>query len=462
MKKRIIAVLLLAAMSVSLFTGCRNSADNSLLNKVTYTNYDPAEEVKDFEFGELSEEEKNYVVEMGLFNCDHMVAAFIGDYAGIYEAMGLNVNVTMSGETTKALISGAMDCGYIGVGASALSKNPPYFIAAANHTGGSRYLVVSNDIDTTKPEQLHGKVLAISAEPQYNSEWRSWARDYGISFMPEDYQQVTMGQKDAMFALKAGQIDGFVCCDPYASIAEYEGFGRIMFVSWGINHDDETGELPATEDWARCCTFAMNEEFEKNYPEIARRLVYAHMLSVKYLYEHPYNAALMFSEGFGCDAYVGLRTVYMKTVSEGRTITWQWKASNLQADEDFDTQWQNPPIKEIDISYTEVFEKSLQNATRLAEAAGLQDFDEFIAQEVDPISPIGITFEQWYEHAKIIDGITEEDAIDISATATSYLDKDLEQREAEKPKRIESAKKFLAEEAEKKAAAREAAAKENK
>ena len=133
MKKRILAVLLLAAMSVSLFTGCRNTADDTLLNKVTYTNYDPAEEVKDFEFGELSEEEKNYVVEMGLNNCDHMVAAFIGDYAGIYEAMGLKVNVTMSGETTKALISGAMDCGYIGVGASGLSKNPPYPGSISHH-----------------------------------------------------------------------------------------------------------------------------------------------------------------------------------------------------------------------------------------------------------------------------------------------------------------------------------------
>lgn len=443
MKKRIIAALLVAAMSFSLLTACRDSSSETVIQEV---DYDPAEEVKDFEFGELTEEEKNYVVEMGLFNCDHMVAAFIGDYAGIYEAMGLNVNVTMSGETTKALISGAMDCGYIGVGASALSQNPPYFIAAANHTGGSRYLVVSNDIDPTDPSQLAGKTLAISAEPQYNSEWRGWARDYGISFMPEDYNIVTMGQKDAMFALKAGQIDGFVCCDPYASIAEFEGFGRIMFISWGINYDEESGELPATEDWARCCTFAMNKEFEQKYPELARRLVYAHMLSVKYLYEHPYNAAMMFAEGFGCDAYVGLRTVYMKTVSEGRTITWQWKQSNLQADEDFDTQWQNPPIKEIDICYTEIFESSLENATRLFDSAGLEDFDTFIERDVDPIAPIGITFEQWYENAKIIDGISEENAIDITKTATPYLDENLEEREAERPKRIESAKKFLAEE----------------
>ncbi|MDD6440787.1 MAG: ABC transporter substrate-binding subunit SaoX [bacterium] len=439
MKKRIVAVLLVAAMSFSLLTACRDSSENKNTVDIKQTDYDPAEEVKDFEFGELSEEEKSYTIEMGYNNCDHMVAAIIGEKAGIYEALGLKVNVTKSGETTKALISGAMDCGYIGVGASGLSQDPPYFIAAANHVGGSRYLVVSDDIDPTDPQQLVGKTIAMVAKPQENSEFRAWARDYGIPFMPEDYNIVSMGQQDAMFALKAGQIDAFVCCDPYASIAEFEGFGHIMFTSWGINRSDDD-DLPESDDWSRCCTLAMNKEFEKNHPELARRLVYAHMLSVKYLYEHPYNASMMFADGFDCDPYVGLRTVYMKTVAEGRTITWEWTEANLQNDEDFDTQFTDPPIAEVDICYTEIFEASLKKATALFESAGLEHFDEFIARDVDPISPLGITFEDWYEHAKIIDGISDEDAIDISKTATPYLNENLEERAAEVPKRVTSAK----------------------
>ena len=51
----------------------------------------------------------------------------------------------------------------------------------------------------------------MSAEPAEDSEWRGWARDYGFSYNKEDYDIVSMGQSDAMFALKAGQIDGFVC-----------------------------------------------------------------------------------------------------------------------------------------------------------------------------------------------------------------------------------------------------------
>lgn len=209
MKKRIVAALLIAAMSFSLLTACRDSGANKNTVDITQTDYDPNEAVKDFEFGELNETEENYTIEMGYNNCDHMVASIIGEKAGIYEAMGLKVNLTKSGETTKALISGAMDAGYIGVSASGLSQNPPYFIASANHTGGSRYLVVSNDI--TDASQIEGKTLAMTAKPAENSEWRGWARDYDVSFNAEDYNIVSMGQSDAMFALKAGQIDGFVC-----------------------------------------------------------------------------------------------------------------------------------------------------------------------------------------------------------------------------------------------------------
>ena len=77
---------------------------------------------------------------MGYFNCDHMVGAIIGEKAGIYKALGLNVNVTKSGETLKALTSGAMDVGYTGIEGAirAVNQGAPFSMAAANHMGGSR------------------------------------------------------------------------------------------------------------------------------------------------------------------------------------------------------------------------------------------------------------------------------------------------------------------------------------
>lgn len=424
MKKKLIVSLLAAAMLCSLLTACHNSSETNTVD-VESTDFDPKKAVEDYEFGELSEEEKNYTVEMGYFNCDHMCASIIGEKSGIYEALGLKVNLTKSPETVNALISGAMDVGYIFFSKNLMSDDSPVYQAAANHLGGSRYLVVSNDIDVDDPLSIEGKTISMDAEPQVNSEWRKWSEEYGFSFQPEDYDIVAMGQKDAMFALKAGQIDAFTCCDPYASQAEFEGFGKIMCISWGANLEE--GELLTEENAGTCCSYAMSVAFRKKYPELARRLVYAHMLSVKYLYEHPYNAAMMFADGFDVDPYVGLRTVYMKTVAEGRTITWQWSEQTMQNNEDFQTQWKDPAVPEEDIIFAKDSMKSLELSNEIFEEAGVPDFDEFIKDSVEDKFPLGMTFEDWYNAAKKIDNISDEDAVDITDTATPYLNENLEE-----------------------------------
>ena len=423
MKKKLIASLLAAAMLCSLLTACHNSSETNTVD-VESTDFDPKKAVEDYEFGELSEEEKNYTVEMGYFNCDHMCASIIGEKSGIYEALGLKVNLTKSPETVNALISGAMDVGYIFFSKNLMSDDSPVYQAAANHLGGSRYLVVSNDIDVDDPLSIEGKTISMDAEPQVNSEWRKWSEEYGFSFQPEDYDIVAMGQKDAMFALKAGQIDAFTCCDPYASQAEFEGFGKIMCISWGANLEE--GELLTEENAGTCCSYAMSVAFREKYPELARRLVYAHMLSVKYLYEHPYNAAMMFADGFDVDPYVGLRTVYMKTVAEGRTITWQWSEQTMQNNEDFQTQWKDPAVPEEDIIFAKDSMKSLELSNEIFEEAGIPDFDDFIKDSVEDNFPLGMTFEDWYNTAKKIDNISDEDAVDITDTATPYLNENLE------------------------------------
>lgn len=426
MKNRVIAALLVAVMSLSLLTGCHDSSGGAAM-EVSQTDYDPAEAVKDFEFRELNDIEKDYVVEMGYFNCDHMVCSIIGEKAGIYEALGLKVNLTKSPETVNALISGAMDVGYMFFSKNLMVESSPVFQASANHIGGSRYLVVNPDVvDVNDPTSLHGKKIACVTETSTNSEWRKWSEELGFSYQESDYELVTMGQQDGMFALKAGQVDAFTCCDPYASMAEHEGFGKIMAVSWGANLEE--GELLTDDNASTCCSYAMTKEFREKCPELSRRMIYAHMLAVQYLYTHPYNAALMFADGFDADPYVGLRTVYMKCVAEGRTITWQWSEQNMINNEEFDRQWTNPSIPEEDIICVEDSQNSLLLSGEIFEDAGVTDFKEFIANEVDDKFPLGMTFEDWYNAAIIIDGVAPEDAIDISDTATPYLNENLEEK----------------------------------
>ena len=212
-KKRVFSSALAIGVLVTALTGCKDSTQTSV---TVSTDYDPAVEVAKYKdvLGEIPAADKDFVVEMGYNNCDHMVAALVGQGAGIYDALGLKVNITKTGKIAEAMSSGEMDVGYLGIDSAIdASKNgAPLYMAAANHLGGSRYLVVSNDI--TDPEQLKGQKLAIGGESvKYRPEWHTWAEELGLSPDPADgeYEAISKRSSDALIAMKAGQLAAFTC-----------------------------------------------------------------------------------------------------------------------------------------------------------------------------------------------------------------------------------------------------------
>ncbi len=156
------------------------------------------------------------------------------------------------------------------------------------------------------------------------------------------------------------------------------------------------------DNWGVCCVYAMSNNFKEEHPELAKRLVLAHALSVKYIYQHPYNAAMIFADAFGTKPEAALNTIYMKTVKEGRTLTWQFSEKNL---ENLIANWnQYDTIPEEDRLKIDDLHKFM--STDLIEECGVEDFHEFIKNEVEPLYPTGISFEDWLKKAKEIDGIT--------------------------------------------------------
>jgi NitT/TauT family transport system substrate-binding protein len=172
----------------------------------------------------------NYVVQVGYYNCDHMTAAPIAKDAGIYEALGIKVNVTGNGKVPDAMTAGQMDVGYVGTGTIELGilKGAPIFAPADNFLGGSWYLVVSNDIKDAK--DLVGKRVALGVEPEKRSStWCRLADQLGIPRNESAYQNVAIsGDSNKYLAMVAGQLDGFTCCDPWGSMAEYNKTGHIV------------------------------------------------------------------------------------------------------------------------------------------------------------------------------------------------------------------------------------------
>nr|WP_277254766.1 ABC transporter substrate-binding protein [Negativibacillus massiliensis] len=208
-RKRLLCLMLAASMLIVGLTGCKDSSNETNTVQVDYNAEEEVAKYKDY-LGEIPEADKDYVVELGYRNCDHMVAALVGEGSGIFDALGLTVNITKTGQIMEAMASGEMDVGYQGIQGAILSVNngAPLFMAAANHLGGSEYLVVSNDIQ--EPEDLIGKKLAIGNEPWKSPQWSNWAEDLGIPVMTEgNYEIVDMGETDALLAMKAGQVDCF-------------------------------------------------------------------------------------------------------------------------------------------------------------------------------------------------------------------------------------------------------------
>lgn len=320
-------------------------------------------------------------ITVGYYNCDHMTAAPVAEAAGIYKELGLNVKTVGNGKVPEAMAAGQMDAGYIGTRGlcGAIPKGSPIVVGANNHKGGSEFLIMSNKY--SDPKELIGKKIATDMSDFL------WQSDYGPETgLPVDaskYELINMdSSKDAYLAMKTGKIDAFTACDPWGSVAEFEGTGKIVAST-------QYKEKDGTE--YNCCSFSLNTNFVKENPELAEKLMLAHTKAIEYIYTHPAQAAKIFAEYYDVDEEVGMMTIYKKTVGEGRTLTWDigdgtaYK-NNLKMYKDLKA------LEEIP-SYEEVVDDSI------LKSCGADDFDTFIKEKVDPVFPQGMDYETWKEKA---------------------------------------------------------------
>ena len=363
----------------------------SCLSAASVEKDDPVPEmVAQYDLEPLPEEDADYTVNLGYYNCDHMTAACVGKDSGIFKALGMKVEITGNGKVPEAMSAGRMDMAYAGwtTTLGAVQVGTPLFIAAENHTGGAEYLVCSFNIK--KPEDLIGKKIAAGGDPANSMNWMEWTDQLGILNDIEKYENYSMSDADAYFSMAAGKLDAFTCCDPWGSMAEHEKTGWVMVRQ---NTDRKNGH-------GTCCKVCMNYNFAKKHPKLASRMLLAHTLCVQYMYQHPYKAARIFAENYNVPLEVGVMTLYKKLNEEGRTISWKLNRQNMQ--NQLDTM-RHYHVRDdintvnlddyIDLSYFE--------------ASGAIDFDRFIQEKVDPVFPTGMSYKDWRAKAVEVDGIVE-------------------------------------------------------
>ncbi|MGL5054778.1 MAG: ABC transporter substrate-binding subunit SaoX [Fusobacteriaceae bacterium] len=331
-------------------------------------------------------EAKSKEIILGYYNCDHMIAAPVGEKAGIYKEMGLDVKVSGNGNVPQAMIAGRMDAGYIGIGNvfTSVHKGVPLVVGANNHKGGAFYFVVSNNIHD--PKDIIGKKLAIGTDPEKTTGWTQIAEKLGVPKEGKNYQTIAIGSGiDKVTALQRGLIDGFTDCDPWASYAEYLGVGKIMAVEQELGHGE----------WGICCAFTLNKKFIEERPEDAVKLIQAHQKSIECVYLHPIKSAKIFAEAYKIPYEVALMTIYKKTVAEGRTLTWKLDRTEFENELKFVHEYKFQPE---DVTYEKVTNEAIYNK------ANLKDFDKFIKNNIDKNFPVGMKYDAWLKKANEIDG----------------------------------------------------------
>ena len=143
----------------------------------------------------------------------------------------------------------------------------------------------------------------------------------------------------------------------------------------------------------------MHTKFAEAHPELAKRVLLAHTLSIQYMYQHPYKAAEIFAKNYNVPLQVALMTMWKKTNEEGRTISWDLVMdemnNQLEAMQKYNVQTDINTVNVEDYVDTSYFD-----------ACGAKDFKTFIKEEVDPVFPLGMSFEDWLTKAKEVDHIT--------------------------------------------------------
>lgn len=379
--RKTMALMLAGVLAAAVLGGC------AATEKETPSEEPPAtESTESTELPAIPEADKDYVVKIGYYNCDHMTAAPIAQAAGLYEKYGLKTEVTGNGNVPQAMTAGQMDAGYIGVEGlmRAIVKGAPILIAADNHLGGSYYLVASKDVNDVK--ELVGQKVAFGTEPEKSSSWVVFSRELGLPLEGSNYETYDMSNKDAYLAMKTGELKGYMTCDPWASMAVYEDTGKIMAMS---------DTIPTTDDWAACCQLSMSTDFYEKHPELAARVIAAHIEAIKLMYTEPMETARMFATAYSVPEEVALMTIWRKTVSEGRTMTWEIDRKRFEDEVAWDMS-----VGSIDTAP----DLDVMLRTELLETMPDSDFGTFISEEVDSIFPVGMTYEDWKAKALELDG----------------------------------------------------------
>ncbi|MGI2294444.1 ABC transporter substrate-binding protein [Paenibacillus sp. GXUN7292] len=304
-QRRKLSILISGLLTMILIAGCASAGNSGKGNTGTgEAEVDPASK---------SELESLIKVRYNAFTGVSGLAVHFGAEKGFFKEEGLDVQFITTDNPVPGLTSGDIDIADFSTTRAivAAGKGAPFkIVSSLFRTKGPFYLIAKTDIASV--EDLKGKKVGGAV---FGSGLDAYAqiilKEHRLS--KEDVTYVANGVHDAAYAsLTAGQVDATIIHEPFVSLAEKEGKGKLLAKGWDYLPNFHTGVLVASDSF-----------IAKN-PEAIEKLLRAYLKSQEYAKANLDEYKQYFSQHVKIDAEV------LDAMFEREDVLWE---NNLNVDQ---------------------------------------------------------------------------------------------------------------------------------
>ena len=311
--KKLLALGLSAIIAVSALAGCQPKTDSTSKTSTSAASSKAASATSstatssaktESSTAKSSSKAEDVKMTVGTWKTAQTIQPFIYEK---FANKGETVEVkpfTNPGDMKTALLAGDLD--FTGTtwatAIMAASKGEPVKVVAAM-TEKCSALVVGKDSDIKTTKDLKGKTIAYVPGTMHHILLLEVLKKAGL----DPAKDVTLKKIDFFDmgqALASKSIDAFLSGEPFPSIAEIDGYGRVLEYPY---FDDSVGYINAA--------MLTTEDEIKNEPEKIQRLVDMHIQASKYYMEHK-------DEWIDRAAEFGTEKKYLEKAKDNMALAW--------------------------------------------------------------------------------------------------------------------------------------------